>query len=235
MTSLKPCLAAALALLSLGLAHAIPVTWELGAEEVKWKFGNFEYAKTHECSGVWAPQKPNGSYDVALDETAEMEGNLPMDTTVKLDSVHIVVDASTNNQTGPEEGNQPFPTLCIKHDSTVVAYSDRTVRNNFQLVYTAESTIEYSNSWLFIFDEDVFLETGTSYQIEFVVQNNNGEYTPYEQWEGKGIWCRKESDLDMTPFMTWSGTYTPRAVPEPTVLALLALGGVAVLLRRPKP
>lgn len=237
MNHLKHGLAAALALLSLGLAHAVTIPWEQGMSEYDWTLSNFEYAKLHGGSGTIATSSRK-SYEITLDGSTEMLGELPTNATLKLDTVQVAIDDHQYQKT-------IRPILLILQAGNIIAHSSSSKTSTAQqTIYTSETGKRSAYTWVFSFDDEVVLDPSNPFELIFASSYNEstGVFTDYDAWatgvDGYiigGVYVRREADFDYVPYLELSGTYTPRAVPEPTALALLALGGVTVLLRRPKP
>lgn len=225
MNHLKHGLAAALALLSLGLAHALPVSWTIS---------NLETAKDPSAPSVtkkvneWKPPKINFHFT----DDAQMQGTMPNGNQIQINSIELVLEA--------EGSMRPF--LAVYQGTNPLFVSSRQYESSERTYYYSPTHSESSITLKFEFDSPVYLEEGIDYTLvfgtykgaEFVPYQGSGSYMSYALENSNAESAMFEDNL-LTPFIIMSGTYTPRSVPEPTALALLALGGAAVLLRRPKP
>jgi hypothetical protein len=111
----------------------------------------------------------------------------------------------------PDEGitwnNAPGNLAGLSFDSSKTAYLGR-----FTEPATSGSTVVFSNTELLNW---INTDTDKVVTLMFVRRVEPG----YDQFSGEGEWASRESE---GPFPTLSLTYTP--VPEPTTIALLALG-----------
>lgn len=225
MRYLKLILAASLSLTALISTQAIPITWTLS---------NFEYAnKTgNTLSGSdtrWTP--PEIRFNLSKGGNG-MLGNAP-------DGDKIIINSILFSVTGV--GIENVPCLQLKQGDKVIATAstliNRTLGGNRKIYYSSNQSYD-RQTWRFSFDNQVYLDTSIDYTLVFTTSNGN-VFDSTEEWDGRALSATTavnemfEGNL-VAPFIELHGVYDapPGGVPEPTALAVVAVGAAFALLRR---
>lgn len=240
MNHLKHGLAAALALLALGLARALPVSWATNTNGLTWGLNNFDTAQHSDdeitIAEGWQPSElkfriTEGSPITTSDGTRLTSG------------VKLVLEMLTFAVIDKNASMTPF--IQIKQGDKVIAQSTKLLNrvNGEGSIHTSATQTRDVRTWEFKLDNPVQLELNVDYSIIFT--NADGEsLSEIRSWDERGLVCKRPKENTFAnnnyePFIIMSGEFhvsdNPGGVPEPTSLALLALGGASVLLRRPKP
>lgn len=224
MRYLKLLLAASLSLTALISAQAIPISWTLS---------NFEYAnKTGNSLGnpiKWT------AFEIKfrLSEGGDgMLGNAP-------DGDKILINSILFSVTG--ENTEIVPCLKLKQGNTVIATAssppNRTLVDDRTIYYSPDQP-EKHQAWQFSFDDQVYLDASIDYTLVFATSNGD-EFDTASEWGGNTLFATSVvnemfKENPYAPFIELSGVYDAPSggAPEPTALAIVAVGTAFALLRR---
>lgn len=227
MRHLKLLLAASLSLTALISAQAIPIPWEIS---------NFEYASESGQDYVTKVERDDLSFSFSLSDTSGMTSSLPPPVAGKLNLSSITFGL------GKKVSTTNWPLLIITQNSEFIAKSIKTT-TIVQPLSTSSQPIDptdpavYYPTWLFGFDEEVYLDASVTYDVTFAraFDDVTQKITPYSFPDGEeqGVLLNSKADeILWTPFIQFQGTYDPSLMPEPTALAVVAVGAAFALLRR---
>lgn len=227
MRHLKLILAASLSLAALISAQATIIPWTLS---------NFEYASEYGQDYVTKVERDNLSFSFSLSDTSGMTSTLPPPVTGQFNLSSITFGLSKKVST------TNWPLLIITQNGKFIAKSIKTT-TIVQPLSTSSQPIDPTNpavyypTWLFGFDEDVYLDASVTYDVTFAraFDDVTQEITPYSFPAGEEQGVLLNSKIDETlwrPFIQFRGTYDPSLMPEPTALTVVAVGAAFALLRR---
>ena len=230
MRHLKLLLTASLSLTALISAQATIIPWTLS---------NFEYAREYGQDCKTATKSENFSFTFSLSDTTGMISTLPSQVNGQVELSSITFGLNQNVTTSN------LPLLVITQNGDFVAKSRKTQIIAQQLFESSDPTdlVKHYPTWLFGFDEDVYLDVSANYDITFARAFDDAaqKITPYAfpTGQGQGVLLTSNTNKTLidkntlwTPFIQFQGTYDPSPMPEPTALTVVAIGAAFALLRR---